>query len=69
MVVESHIPTSSWSPGAVSSYPMTLELPDDLASGSCRFLGEVYLWPSLERLESSGIPRNALEPTPVEVVP
>jgi hypothetical protein len=47
---------------------MTLELPDDLTPDSYRFLGEVYLWPSLERLELPGIPRSALEPTPVEVV-
>lgn len=68
MVVESHIPTSSWSLGTAFSYPMTLELPDDLTPGSYRFLGEVYMWSPLERLELPGIPRNALEPTPVEVV-
>jgi hypothetical protein len=36
--------------GAIFSYPVMLELPDNLPTGDYRLLVGVYLWPSLERL-------------------
>jgi len=44
------LPPSSWPPETVFSYPVTIELPGDLAAGDYLVQVGVYLWPGLERL-------------------
>jgi len=44
------LPSSSWPPGTVFSFPVTIELPGNLPAGDYLVQVGVYLWPSLERL-------------------
>jgi hypothetical protein len=49
-----HLSPSSWPPGITFSYPVTIKLPVNLATGDYRLLVGVYLWPNLERLPVLG---------------
>jgi hypothetical protein len=44
------LPSSVWLSGMTFSYPVTVELPEDLPPGDYHLLTGVYVWPSLERL-------------------
>jgi hypothetical protein len=71
--VGKRISPSAWPPGAVLSYPVTLDLPGDLPAGDYRLLTGVYLWPELERLpvlsDVPGAEDNVIELGTVRVVP
>jgi hypothetical protein len=71
--VGSFIPASTWFPGTVFRYPVTLELPGDLPAGNYRLLAGVYLWPSLERLpllsDVPGAENNVIELQRVRIAP
>ncbi|MBN1813298.1 MAG: hypothetical protein JXA14_15790 [Anaerolineae bacterium] len=72
-LVGKRILPSAWPPGTVFSYPVTLELPDDLPAGDYRLVAGVYLWPELERLpvlsDVPGAENNGIELETVRVAP
>lgn len=67
------LPLSAWPPGTIFSYPVTINLPDELPAGDYRLLVGVYLWPSLERLPVlTGVPgaeMRVVELRSVRIVP
>jgi hypothetical protein len=44
------LPHSAWPAGTTLSYPVTIEIPEELPADEYRLLVGVYLWPSVERL-------------------
>ncbi len=69
--VGSVVPHSAWPAGAAFKYPLSIELPGDLAAGDYRLVVGVYLWPDVERLpilsDASQVNNNVVDLGHVEI--